>query len=213
MAKTGASPWFPVQRRARGRGLWHPPPHPARLRSGHPRALVGYTRDPFPPDPIMFEAVPLVAANKAELYEGLAGQMDGLLHGERDRIANAANFSALVFHTLPGLNWCGFYFFDGTELVVGPFQGKPACVRIAIGRGVCGTAAATRETQVVQDVHEFPGHIACDAASRSEIVVPLFDAAGGLIGVWDVDSPLPGRFDDEDRIGMERLCAIFLASL
>ncbi|MCQ4164336.1 GAF domain-containing protein [Tahibacter harae] len=161
----------------------------------------------------MFEAVPLVAANKAELYEGLAGQMGGLLHGERDRIANAANFSALVFHALPGLNWCGFYFFDGTELVVGPFQGKPACVRIAIGRGVCGTAAATRETQVVQDVHEFPGHIACDAASRSEIVVPLQDAAGRLIGVWDVDSPLPGRFDEEDRIGMERLCAIFLASL
>lgn len=161
----------------------------------------------------MFEAVPLAAANKAELYEGLAGQMNGLLHGERDRVANAANFSALVFHALPGLNWCGFYFFDGTELVVGPFQGKPACVRIAIGRGVCGTAAAARETQVVQDVHEFPGHIACDAASRSEIVVPLQDAAGRLIGVWDVDSPLPGRFDDEDRIGMERLCAIFLASL
>lgn len=161
----------------------------------------------------MFEAVAIEAASKTELYDGLAGQVQGLLHGERDRIANAANFSALVFHALSGLNWCGFYFFDGNELVVGPFQGKPACVRIALGRGVCGTAAATRQTQVVADVHAFPGHIACDAASRSEIVVPLFDAAGQLVGVWDVDSPLPDRFDEEDRIGMEKLCAIFLASL
>jgi L-methionine (R)-S-oxide reductase len=161
----------------------------------------------------MFEAVPLDAANKAERYAGLAEQMGGLLHDEHDRIANAANFSALVYHAVPGLNWCGFYFFDGTELVVGPFQGKPACVRIALGRGVCGTAAVTGETQVVPDVHEFPGHIACDAASRSEIVVPLRDAAGTLIGVWDVDSPLPNHFDEDDRVGMERLCAIFLASL
>lgn len=161
----------------------------------------------------MFEAVAIEAASKTELYDGLADQARGLLHGERDRIANAANFSALVFHALSGLNWCGFYFFDGSELVVGPFQGKPACVRIALGKGVCGTAAATRQTQVVADVHEFPGHIACDAASRSEIVVPLFDAAGQLVGVWDVDSPLPGRFDEEDRVGMEKLCTIFLASL
>lgn len=161
----------------------------------------------------MFEAVAIEAASKTELYDGLADQARGLLHGERDRIANAANFSALVFHALSGLNWCGFYFFDGSELVVGPFQGKPACVRIALGKGVCGTAAATRQTQVVADVHEFPGHIACDAASRSEIVVPLFDAAGQLVGVWDVDSPLPARFDEEDRVGMEKLCAIFLASL
>lgn len=161
----------------------------------------------------MFAVAPLQAANKTELYAGLLTQMQGLLHGERDRIANAANFSALVFHALDGLNWCGFYFFDGTELVVGPFQGKPACVRIALGKGVCGTAAATRQTQVVEDVHAFPGHIACDAASRSEIVVPLYDDAGGLVGVWDVDSPLPARFDEEDRVGMERLCAVFLASL
>lgn len=161
----------------------------------------------------MFELAPLEAADKTELYQGLHEQMRGLLHGERDRIANAANFSALVFNSVSGLNWCGFYFFDGTELVVGPFQGKPACVRIALGKGVCGTAAATRTTQVVEDVHAFPGHIACDAASRSEIVVPLVDAAGDLIGVWDVDSPLPARFDDEDRVGMERLCAVFLASL
>ncbi|MBN8738937.1 MAG: diguanylate cyclase [Lysobacterales bacterium 69-70] len=161
----------------------------------------------------MFAAAPLQAANKTELYAGLLTQMQGLLHGERDRIANAANFSALVFHALDGLNWCGFYFFDGAELVVGPFQGKPACVRIALGKGVCGTAAATRQTQVVEDVHAFPGHIACDAASRSEIVVPLYDDADDLIGVWDVDSPLPARFDEEDRAGMERLCAVFLASL
>jgi GAF domain-containing protein len=160
----------------------------------------------------MFAAAPLQAANKTELYAGLLTQMQGLLHGEHDRIANAANFSALVFHALDGLNWCGFYFFDGTELVVGPFQGKPACVRIALGKGVCGTAAATRQTQVVEDVHAFPGHIACDAASRSEIVVPLYDD-DRLIGVWDVDSPLPARFDEEDRVGMERLCAVFLASL
>lgn len=161
----------------------------------------------------MFDAVAIEASNKTELYDGLAEQLRGLLHGERDRIANAANFSALVFNALDGVNWSGFYFYDGNELVVGPFQGKPACVRIALGKGVCGTAAATRETQVVADVHAFPGHIACDAASRSEIVVPLFDAGGQLVGVWDVDSPLPGRFDEEDRVGMEKLCAIFLASL
>ena len=160
----------------------------------------------------MFEAAPIAAGSKSELYDALAEQMGGLLHGERDRVANAANFSALVFHSLPDLNWCGFYFFDGTELVVGPFQGKPACVRIALGRGVCGTAAVERKTQVVPDVHEFPDHIACDAASRSEIVVPLY-RGDTLLGVWDVDSPAPGRFDDIDRAGMERLCALFLESL
>ncbi|HJU40267.1 MAG TPA: GAF domain-containing protein [Tahibacter sp.] len=160
----------------------------------------------------MFEAVPISAGSKAELYDALAGQVQGLLHGERDRVANAANFSALVYHALPEINWCGFYFYDGTELVVGPFQGKPACVRIALGRGVCGTAAQTRQTQLVPDVHEFPGHIACDAASRSEIVVPLY-RGDELIGVWDVDSPVPARFDDDDRAGMQRLCALFLASL
>jgi len=160
----------------------------------------------------MFAAVPIESASKSALYAELAEQARGLLAGERDRIANAANFAALVWYALPDINWCGFYFFDGTELVVGPFQGKPACVRIAIGKGVCGTAAATRKTQLVEDVHAFPGHIACDAASRSEIVVPLI-ANDRLIGVWDVDSPKRARFDDEDRDGMQRLCAIFVESL
>ena len=162
---------------------------------------------------MMFEAKKIEADSKSELYAGLVDQMRGLLHGEPDRIANAANFAALAYDALPGLNWAGFYYFDGTELVVGPFQGKPACVRIPIGKGVCGTAAASRQTQVVRDVHDFPGHIACDAASRSEVVVPMFDRSGALIGVWDVDSPLPARFDDEDRAGMEALVAVFLDSL
>ena len=160
----------------------------------------------------MFTAAALRSNAKAHQYAELAEQAESLLAGERDLIANAANFAALVWHALPSINWCGFYFFDGTELVVGPFQGKPACVRIAIGKGVCGTAAATRETQVVRDVHAFPGHIACDAASRSEIVVPLFEGER-LLGVWDVDSPDVARFDDEDRAGMQRLCAIFMESL
>jgi GAF domain-containing protein len=160
----------------------------------------------------MFAAAPIQAASKPELYAELAAQARGLLHGEHDRIANAANFAALAWQALPDINWCGFYFFDGTELVVGPFQGKPACVRIALGKGVCGTAAATRETQLVRDVHAFDGHIACDADSRSEIVVPLV-AGGRLVGVWDVDSPLLARFDEEDRIGMERFCAVYVESL
>ncbi|MGO4302529.1 GAF domain-containing protein [Cupriavidus sp. RAF12] len=148
--------------------------------------------------------------SKADHYAELVTQARALLADERDRIANAANFSALLYHSLSDLNWAGFYFYDGTELVVGPFQGKPACVRIPIGKGVCGTAAQTRETQVVPDVHAFPGHIACDAASRSEIVVPLFASNGSLIGVWDVDSPVPGRFDEEDARGMEALCRAFV---
>ncbi|CAG9177999.1 GAF domain-containing protein [Cupriavidus pampae] len=148
--------------------------------------------------------------SKTEHYAELVEQARGLLGDERDPIANAANFSSLVFHSLRDLNWAGFYFFDGTELVVGPFQGKPACVRIALGRGVCGTAAQTRVTQVVPDVHAFPGHIACDAASRSEVVVPLFTDDGTLIGVWDVDSPVPGRFDNDDARGMEALCQVFV---
>ncbi|HEV7491244.1 MAG TPA: GAF domain-containing protein [Rhodanobacteraceae bacterium] len=160
----------------------------------------------------MFAAAAPLSTTKAGLYAELAEQAQGLLAGERDRIANAANFAALIWYALPAINWCGFYFFDGTELVVGPFQGKPACVRIAIGKGVCGTAAATRETQVVKDVFAFPGHIACDAASRSEIVVPLIDG-DRLLGVWDVDSPDVARFDGEDREGMQRLCAIFMESL
>jgi L-methionine (R)-S-oxide reductase len=139
-------------------------------------------------------------------------QARALLHGERDRIANAANLSALVYHALPSLNWVGFYFFDGKELVVGPFQGLPACVRIALDKGVCGAAASTRTTQRVEDVHAFPGHIACDAASRSELVVPLF-RGDELIGVFDLDSPEPGRFTPEDQAGLEAIAAIFLEAI
>jgi L-methionine (R)-S-oxide reductase len=160
----------------------------------------------------MFVAAAPSSTSKTGLYEELAQQARGLLADEHDRIANAANFAALVWHAVPAINWCGFYFFDGVELVVGPFQGKPACVRIALGKGVCGTAAASGETQVVQDVYEFPGHIACDVASRSEIVVPLFEGTR-LLGVWDVDSPEVARFDEEDRVGMQRLCGIFMESL
>ncbi len=166
----------------------------------------------FPSSRTMFTAAALQSDNKPEQYAELAEQARGLLHGERDRIANAANFAALVYNALPDLNWAGFYFFDGRELVVGPFQGKPACVRIALDKGVCGAAASTRQTQVVRDVHAFPGHIACDAASRSEIVVPLI-IDGQLLGVFDVDSPKLARFDDEDRAGMEQLASLYLQSL
>jgi GAF domain-containing protein len=161
----------------------------------------------------MYAASRITAQSKAELYAELIEQARGLMAGESDRIANAANLSALVFDQLPDLNWAGFYFFDGRELVVGPFQGKPACVRIALGKGVCGTAAQRRETQVVTDVHAFPGHIACDAASNSEIVVPLIARDGSLIGVWDVDSPKLARFDDADRAGMEALLEVWLAAV
>lgn len=153
----------------------------------------------------MFEVSTADASNKPGTYRELLAQARAMMAGEQDRVANAANFAALVFHALPQLNWCGFYFFDGQELVVGPFQGKPACVRIALGKGVCGTAASTRQTQLVANVHDFPGHIACDSASESEIVVPMFDGHGHLIGVWDVDSPVQNRFDEDDRRGMEAL--------
>ena len=159
----------------------------------------------------MHTATALVGS-KAEQYAQLLAQARALLQGERDRIANAANLSALVFHALPALNWVGFYFYDGHELVVGPFQGQPACVRIALGRGVCGTAAVTGRTQVVPDVDAFPGHIPCDSASRSELVVPLL-RDGVLVGVFDLDSPQPARFDDDDRRGLEALAQVFLASL
>ena len=148
-----------------------------------------------------------------EQYEQLLVQARALLHGERDRIANAANLSALVYHALPGLNWVGFYFYDGTELVVGPFQGLPACVRIPLDKGVCGAAASTRQTQRIEDVHAFPGHIACDSASNSELVVPLVDDAGALVGVFDLDSPLPARFSVEDQHGLEAIARAFLESL
>ena len=161
----------------------------------------------------MFEIKNNTAANKSEQYAELVEQARAMLAGEPSLVANAANFSALVFNSLSDLNWAGFYLYDGTELVVGPFQGKPACIRIALGRGVCGTAAQTRETQVIRDVHSFDGHIACDAASQSEIVVPLIKADGTLLGVWDVDSPSVARFDEEDRVGMEALCKVFMEAV
>jgi GAF domain-containing protein len=150
-------------------------------------------------------------ANKTEFYKELALQLSGLLSGEPDAIANAANTSALLYYALPDVNWVGFYLLKKGELVLGPFQGKPACVRIAMGRGVCGSAAQARHSIVVPDVNAFPGHIACDTASRAELVVPLI-AAFELIGVLDLDSPSAGRFDEEDRAGCEELAAIFLAS-
>ncbi len=159
----------------------------------------------------MFTAASL-SGDKPQQYAQLAEQARALLHGEPDRIANAANLSALVYHALPRLNWVGFYFFDGTELVVGPFQGLPACVRIPLDRGVCGAAASSRQTQRVEDVHAFPGHIACDAASRSELVVPLVKD-GALVGVFDLDSPDPARFDVEDQEGLEAIARIYVQSL
>ncbi|MEQ5838587.1 GAF domain-containing protein [Paraburkholderia acidicola] len=153
---------------------------------------------------------PASSQSKPDHYAELVAQARSLLADEHDLIANAANFSSLVFHSLADVNWAGFYFHDGRELVVGPFQGKPACVRIALGRGVCGTAAQSRTTQLVRDVHAFPGHIACDAASESEIVVPLVAAGGTLVGVWDVDSPVLNRFDEDDARGMEALCGVFM---
>lgn len=158
----------------------------------------------------MFAAQSL-SGGKPEQYAQLEQQAQALLAGERDRVANAANLSALVYSALPALNWVGFYFYDGRELVVGPFQGLPACVRIPLDRGVCGAAARTGQTQRVEDVHAFPGHIACDAASRSELVVPLFRGQQ-LIGVFDLDSPEPARFDQDDQRGLERIAALFLES-
>ena len=144
---------------------------------------------------------------KRELYRDLAAQLEALLAGENNAIANMANTSAFLFQSLAELNWAGFYVLRGEELVLGPFQGKPACVRIPVGRGVCGTAVAERRSMVVPDVHAFPGHIACDSASRSEFVVPLIRGEA-ITGVLDLDSPVPGRFDDEDRLGCEALAAI-----
>ncbi|MGO1000406.1 GAF domain-containing protein [Lysobacter sp. CA196] len=153
-----------------------------------------------------------LSGGKPEQYAQLVAQARGLLDGERDRIANAANLSALVNHALPELNWVGFYFYDGEELVVGPFQGLPACVRIPLDKGVCGAAASTRQTQRVADVHAFPGHIACDAASRSEVVVPLVHG-DALIGVFDLDSPVPDRFDADDQAGLEALARVYVETL
>lgn len=160
----------------------------------------------------MFETTTIQADSKAELYAQLAEQAKALLHDESDRVANAANLASLIFNQVPDLNWAGFYFFDGTELVVGPFQGKPACVRIPLGKGVCGTAASERKTQLVEDVNAFEGHIACDPDSQSEIVVPLYKG-DELIGVLDIDSPRAGRFDAEDQSGFERLAGIYVETL
>ena len=159
----------------------------------------------------MFELRPLDFADKAAAYAELEKQLCALLRGERDFIANCANTAALLWHSLPDLNWTGVYRLVDGELVLGPFQGKPACVRIRFGKGVCGTAAATRQTVLVPNVHEFPGHIACDSASRSEIVVPLVKD-GQLLGALDLDSPKLNRFGAADQAGLERLAAVLVAA-
>jgi L-methionine (R)-S-oxide reductase len=152
--------------------------------------------------------------DKAAAYAELAASLRSLLEGEPNPIACAANMSSLLYWSLPQLNWAGFYLLDlaSGDLIVGPFQGKPACVRIPVGKGVCGTAAAERRTIVVPDVHAFPGHIACDSASNSEVVVPLI-ARGKLLGVLDLDSPVAHRFDDEDARGLEALVRVYLDSI
>ncbi|CEE46650.1 GAF domain-containing protein [Xanthomonas citri pv. citri] len=153
-----------------------------------------------------------LTGSKPEQYAQLTAQAQALVHGEPDRIANAANLAALIFHSLPSLNWAGFYFYDGRELVVGPFQGLPACVRIPLDKGVCGAAASTRQSQRIADVDAFPGHIACDSASRSELVIPLVKG-DALIGVLDLDSPELDRFDADDQCGLEAIAQLFVDAL
>jgi len=153
-----------------------------------------------------------LTGSKPEQYAQLLAQARALVHGEADRIANAANLSALIYNALPQLNWAGFYFYDGKELVVGPFQGLPACVRIPLTKGVCGAAASTRQTQRIEDVDAFPGHIACDSASRSELVVPLV-RNDQLVGVLDIDSPVLARFDADDQLGLEAIAQVFVEAL
>ena len=155
----------------------------------------------------MYDFSPTATADKATLYDDLLSAADALTAGEPDPVANMANLAALLWQFLPDLNWAGFYRMVDGELVLGPFQGKPACIRIPVGRGVCGAAAASRETQLIADVHAFPGHIACDAASASELVVPVVQD-GALVGVIDLDSPRPARFDAEDAAGIERLATL-----
>jgi L-methionine (R)-S-oxide reductase len=157
----------------------------------------------------MFQARAIETDDKPAFYRDLAQQLEGLLHGETDAIANAANTASLIYTTLPDLNWAGFYFLrKPDELVLGPFQGKPACVRIAVGRGVCGTAVQERRTMRIEDVNAFADHIACDSASRSELVVPLFRGER-IVGVLDLDAPIPGRFDADDQRGIETLAALY----
>lgn len=158
----------------------------------------------------MFKPSTSSNAEPGELYPPLMREAEGLLAGERDAIANAANLSSLIFTSVPDLNWAGFYFLRGDTLILGPFQGRPACVRIAIGRGVCGTAVKEKRTQRIDDVNDFPDHIACDSQSRSELVVPLIKA-GKVLGVLDLDSPKLARFSAIDQAGMERLTALYLA--
>jgi GAF domain-containing protein len=157
----------------------------------------------------MFTASLPASDSKPVFYQALAGQLDLLLAGESDAIANLANAAALIFQAVPDLNWAGFYLLKGGELVLGPFQGAPACIRIALDKGVCGAAASSRESIVVPDVNAFPGHIVCDAASRSELVVPLLQDSR-LLGVLDLDSPSLARFDAEDRAGMEQFVSVLL---
>ena|SRR5579872_4426603 len=159
----------------------------------------------------MFATASTRHESKSSLYADLLLQARGLFEGERDALANSANLSALLFNGLPDLNWSGFYWLKSDGLVLGAFQGKPACVRIALGKGVCGTAARDRKTIVVPDVDAFPGHIACDSASRSEIVIPLVHR-GAVLGVLDVDSPKLARFDEEDARGLEALATLFIES-
>jgi GAF domain-containing protein len=197
---------------------------PKKSGKAFPRERQAALLRPFYPEPIcaviniasdnidMFQAAVIDHSNKTKFYRELGQQLDGLLHGESDMIANAANTSALIYQMLPQLNWAGFYFLKSAdELVLGPFQGKPACVRIAVGRGVCGTAVAKAQSILVEDVHLFPGHIACDGASRSELVVPL-RRGGRILGVLDLDSPVASRFDAEDQAGIERLAEILVAA-
>jgi GAF domain-containing protein len=160
----------------------------------------------------MFESANVDFADKPAAYAALESQLGALLNGERDFIANCANTAALLWRSLPDLNWAGFYRLVDGQLVLGPFQGKPACVRIQIGKGVCGTAAATRQSVLVPDVHQFPGHIACDPDSRSEVVIPLVKR-GELLGVLDLDSPKLSRFDTADQAGLEKIVAVLLATL
>ena len=154
----------------------------------------------------------ITAADTPTMYRDLASALEGLVAGESDAVANMANAAALIWETLPDVNWVGFYRNVGGELVLGPFQGRPACIRIPFGQGVCGAAAATREVQRIDDVHAFPGHIACDAASASEIVVPII-RDGELIAVLDIDSPKPARFTEEDEAGCARLAEILAKAL
>lgn len=158
----------------------------------------------------MFKLENRIFLNKRDLYDDLFSQCAALIGDEKDFLANSANVSSLIFHTVPKLNWAGFYLYKEGELVLGPFQGKPACIRIKIGSGVCGTAAEKRQTVIVPDVHQFPGHIACDSASNSEIVVPLLKE-GILIGVLDLDSLDKGNFDEDDRRGLEKIVELLLA--